>query len=204
MNIEIYQDTSRAAMTDRAVPSWSFRIDGIESGFWSPTRYAVERCISRLKEGRSREAFGDKVDVFSNGVKVAEARTGPGQGRAKVTQFQPNVQQSTRKMKSGREKPPVNRPMFRAELDGEHIGDYATEKEARAACAFKAFMTRGKAKLHDQQVETAQGKRLTVKYTGKGLRAVDNDGNEYAVGFRSDGRHVIKPILPPESEGQTK
>lgn len=201
MNIEIYEDESRketVERTGRPIQTWSFRVDGVESGFWSFRRYDVERCISRLREGRSSEAFGDVVDVLSNGIKVAEARTGPKQGRAKVSKFTPQVQASTRKMKSGRDKPTVVRDMFRAEVDGEYIGDYKTEKEARAACAFRAFLTRGKAKLNGQVVETAQGKQLTVIYNGKGLRATDKDGNEYAVGFRKDGQHIIKATSPPE------
>lgn len=196
MNIEIYQDKEREAKG--ITQCWSFRVDGAESGFWSPNRYAIERCISRLKEGRSSEAFGDTVNVMANGVKVAEAKMGASKGRAKVTCHTPMASTATRKTKSGKEKPAINRPVYRAELDGEHIGDFPTEKEARAACAIKAFMTRGKASLHGKTVQTEAGKTLQVTYTGKGLRAVDKEGNEYAVGYRSDGKHVIKLIPPRE------
>lgn len=204
MKIEVYEDKARKKLTEdtgRPIQTWTFKVDGQESGFWSFRQYDVERCISRLKEGRSSEAFGDVVDVLSNGIKVAEARVGPKQGRATVTQFTPQVQQSTRKMKSGAHKPAVVRDMYRAEVDGQHIGDFATQKEARSACAFKAFMTRGKAKLNGQTVETAQGKKLTVTYTGKGIKAVDEEGNQHAFGFRKDGNHIVKPIMPSEGNG---
>lgn len=209
MKIDIYEDKVKkelATKTGRAIQTWSFRVDlfdngsWLESGRWSFKKEHVERIISRLKEGRSSEAFGDVVDVLSNGVKIAEARTGPGVGRAKVTSFTPNSQASMRTTKGGREKPAVVRDMYRAEVDGEVIGEYASQREARTMCAFKAFLTSGKAKLHGQTLETPQGKKISITYTGKGLKAVDEKGNHYAVGFRKDGKHIIKPILPPEKK----
>lgn len=157
---------------------YSFLVDGTPSLKWFPEckveglapTYHVDRCISRLKAGRSREAFGPAPEVSVGGVplrteddsqetKALEAMKSAGvpeslakqaveqlkklqgKGRGRVYSEEGKAPEGT--TDSG--KPRTARPVWRYSLDGKPSEKtFPTEAAAREACATAAFMTRGK------------------------------------------------------------
>lgn len=202
LNIEIYKDESPSTAASYGQSGrwcWSFRVDGRESGFWSLTKEAVERCVNRLSQGRSREAFGDVVDIMASGNKIAEARIGPYRGRATIEKMEEPTPKSPkpkpRTMASGKVKATPTRTMHKAKVDGIEIGVYESESKARRACAFAAFMTRGRMILHGKTIETTDGTKIACHFDGKSLIGTSTKGEKYAIGYDSGGNHRIKKII---------
>jgi hypothetical protein len=157
--VEFFQDANKAAL---GVPSWSFTVDGQASGYWCPTEHAVNRVVSRLEQGRSRAYEGKEP-------------------RARVVKVDAPV--AMRTTKKGGEKP-VEGAAFTLHLDGqEHPEPFATEKQARVAGAFKAFMSRGKLgrlKEAEEAFSKAHGKPGKAVYDGKSVVIEAADGTRHA------------------------
>lgn len=125
---------------------YTFLVDGFPSLKWfracevqglSPTYY-VDRCINRLKAGKSREAFGGiQVGVENSGRMVVMGETA-GRGIVYQDTSPPEVSMVNGKR---REK----RKGFKFSCDGVEASQvYPSEQAARAACAIHCFMTRSK------------------------------------------------------------
>lgn len=195
--VEVYQDQDLKRLAEgdeaadvepRAVPSWTFRIDGQESMLRCPTKYAAERVVDRLRRGMSRAVNG------GSGVTSSGAVAGS-QGAAKLVRgkVEPagEVTTETVTTKSGRKKPREKRPGFLYVLDGaEQPVKVPTETEAKTLLAFHAFRTRGK--LNPAWAGAAQAsfrdqhkKDCRVHQVGRRLFAKDEVGLLWSV-YRDD------------------
>lgn len=189
-NIEVYQDADKAS---RGTQSWTFRVDGQASGLWCPTEHAARRVVSRLLAGRSREAFGGAVIATAGGTVVA-MRSQP--ARACVECVETPVAEM-RKLGSGKSKPAVAQSSWRATVDGKEVGVFGSEPEARAACALRAFMTRGKLgrlKEAEEAFRQIHGKTGSCHYDGKSVVLVSESGDRYAVKLAADEPPAFKPL----------
>lgn len=136
---------------------YTFLCDDEPSMMWFPTEHAANRCISRLQQGRSREAFGGESLVRSAAGDVSSVDTQ--QGRGKVVKKDSEVTTEEVTMKSGLKKVRETSGTFSYELDGcECEETFSSEQEARTACAIKAFMTRGKLGKANAKEETSKTK----------------------------------------------
>lgn len=196
--VEIYQDTVKA---ERGLASWSFRIDGQESLYWSPTEYAARRVVTRLLAGRSGEAFGGGGVAGAVAVSYA-GKNGDRKARAKVFQHG-EMTTGVKITKSGKEKPVEKRPAFKFEIDGKVYEDFMaiTESEARIACAVESFKTRGKLNpnLHkraEEEFEERFKKKCKVHQVERKIIAKCEDQSLYLVGFEPDGEIKFKMIRP--------
>lgn len=100
-------------------------------------------------------------------------------------------------MRSGREKTRTLEPGWKAEVDGNDLGEFATEQEARRAAAIAAFMTRGKLgrlKEAEEQFEAEYGVTGRAAYDGKSVTVVSEDGARYAVRLMPGRPPVFKPL----------
>lgn len=176
---EVYQDPAKAkhAETGRAVPSWTFRVDGQESLHFAPTEAACRRVVGRLQQGRSAEAFGDRVTAVVGDRAVLPVKG----GRGHVERAAGEVVVETVTTKSGRTKPRETRPGFVYVLDGGEGVAAPSEAEARALCAIEAFRTRGK--LNPDRWAEAEAafreqhkKDVKVHQVGRRVVAKDADG----------------------------
>lgn len=186
-HIEIIHDKELEARTGNR-QAFTFLVDGIPSMRWFPNAeskefpnrsadYFVQRCVSRLKDGRSSEAFGnvptvkvgasevvvdanDDIDEKKIEEQLAQmgldkkaikqvlhvARVQKNKGRGKIVKNKAvpgEVQEIV--LGSGKTKKRAARDKFKYVLDGkESVGEFHSEKEARAACSIQAFMSRGK------------------------------------------------------------
>lgn len=178
---------------------WTFSVDGQNSGMWCPNEHAARRIVNRLLQGKSREAFGGAVAV-SAGAGVSAQNQG---GRGKVYQSEEKIEPKIRKLGSGKEKTASTKTVWVAEVDGKEVGKYENERDARVACAVKAFMSRGKLgrlKEAEEKFKELHGKAATVTYDGKTVKAVTKSGEEYAVGLTPGREPYFKPLLMQEPE----
>lgn len=193
-DFQIIHDEARGK-TSAGRKVWTFTVDGTPSLYWCPTRPAVERVISRLKMGRSREAFGGAAVVAGDRV-IGTA--GPGSGRGSVTSRAPATPTHTVTMGSGRTKQRDNPSTWHYSLDGTECSEsFASEAEARSACAIRAFMTRGKlgriAEAQSALEARHPGKTCKVYVCPQRHRIVGEvDGKEVHVGFDPDKGVVFK------------
>lgn len=200
---KIIHDAERAEAT-RGRKAFTFTVDGVPSLMWfpdassedhpgRPADYFVQRAIGRLNAGRSTEAFGGPVAVASAG----EVRAASQPARGRVEQ----LGQPTEATIDIRGKPQSGRPRFTYTLDGKPSEDsYATEAEARAACAVAAFMTRGKLgkiqAAHSALQEEYPGAECAVYVCDKRHKVCATvDGEEYHVGFEPDGTFKFKKLV---------
>lgn len=195
---EIVSENFKASDGSGGDEKWfTFLVDGMPSLKWfkacndpaKPETFFVERCISRLKMGRSSEAFGPhKVQVDG---KIAGAVAGK-KGRAEIVQ--PNGPPEV-VLLNGKPKE-VRRP-FCVTVDGKKVCECHTEEDARGAAAIHAFMTRDKL----GQIPAA-AEKLAAENPGKeckvwacrethGIRATV-DGEEYSIGWVPPGPHSDK------------
>lgn len=196
---------------------YSFLVDGVPSLKWYPEcnipglpkTYYVERCMNRLKAGRSSEAFGTAPMIAVNGQVLNSAALSAGNGRGAIKQLKAK---STQLVAQGdRSKPVEGRPLFKYVLDGkESSEEFPTEAAARTACAFKAFMTRHKL----GQIPAAQ-LALEKEFPGKVCKvwACPQDheikatvgGKQYAIGWvKVDGKWVVERFKPMEEVVQSE
>ena len=177
IKVEIYQDKDRAKA---GVQSWTFSVDGQPSGMWCPTEYAAHRVVTRLEQGRSGEAFGRSVAVAGDrDVRVAEALP---KARGRVVEV-PKKGKEKVALGSGKEKEREAKPSYKYVLDGKESADeYPTEAAAREACAFAAFMTRGKlGRLAEveEAVKADCGEDCKAAYDGKAVTVKTKSGKVY-------------------------
>ncbi len=203
---EVYQCPVKAkhAETGRAVPSWTFRVDGQESLHFAPTEHACRRVVGRLQQGRSAEAFGDTVTAMVGDAAVLPTKG----GRAKVERAAGEVTTETVTTRSGRTKVKERRPGFVAVLDGQPIATTTSEADARAYAAVEAFRTRGKlnpGKWADAEKAFREQFKKDVKVHQVGRRVVakDADGLLYLTRFDAKtGDWRFKPLA--EAGGESK
>lgn len=186
-DIKIYQDEQKAKQADQGVPSWTFSVDGQASGYWCTSEYVVKRVVGRLNQGKSREAFGGGLVAQHNpATSQLQISQNTSSGRGKVFQQEGKPQQQTVTLKGGQKLREVPQP-WQYELDGVVSEQtYKSEREARVACAWHAFMTRGKLgrlKEAEEAFEQQHGCKATVTYDGKSVLATKDDGTQHAVGI---------------------
>lgn len=199
----IVRDDERAASTGgRDV--YTIIIDGVPSLKWFPAcetpgmkpDYFAQRCIDRLKAGRSN-VFGGPLIVADTKVVGRAVVAGQAPVRARVYRGEPKTETVESGGKKGKTRERVVTPWV-AELDGATIGEFATEAEAKCATACQAWKTAGKlgqipAALAALQ-EAFPGKACEVKACPKKHRIVASvDGVRYHVGFRDDGGFKFVP-----------
>jgi hypothetical protein len=209
---KVVHDEEREA-TSRGRKAFTFLVDGVPSLMWFPNAsseehpgrpadYFAQRTIRRLQEGRSTEAFGGPTVV--NGGERQHA-LGLRAGRGKVVEApQPEAEAAP----DIRGKPRSARPRYKYELDGKSSEEtYATEAEAKAACAVAAFMTRGRlGKLSAAQEALAEeypDAECEVYVCDKRHKVCATvDGEDYVVGFEPDGTFRFKKMseLEPDEE----
>jgi hypothetical protein len=201
-----------------------------------PETYYVDRCIGRLREGRSDVFGGPRVMMGgqeitrgtlirtdedrrrlreilgANGAneetvnKIVEQleRTQSSNGqqtngiRASVKQIEPL--QSEHESRSGK-KVVRDVPQWKYTLDGKDSEEtFATEKEAREACACKAWVTAGKlGKLSQIQdaFKAQMGKDGEAFACTERHRVLVRSGeDEYSPGFQPDGSITFKQVNP--------
>lgn len=179
---QVILDESKAGRVDKngaPLECYTFTVNGTPSMKWfKPCQvegllatYYVERCIGRLKAGRSREAFGGPVLAM-------------GAAGDLVWMEAPAPRGSVRRCEKR------NRWVYT--LDGREAEQtYPTEATAKEACACAAFMTRGKLGRLKEAVETfraCHGKGCEVRIKGRAVVAVaEGCGTRYAVGFDAAG-----------------
>jgi hypothetical protein len=181
---------------------FTFTVDGLPSGMWFPTRHAADRCVLRLKLGRSGEAFGG-AGLTAAGASVGYAALDGNdrQARAKV-EVGGEVTTETVEAKSGRTKPREKRPGYVVTLDGLAYEGGTNEQEAKGLAAVQAFLTRGKFGLKEEACEAfkdAFGKCCRVHHFGHKLVAKDEDGGLWWVGVNLKAaltkKYTFKPVL---------
>lgn len=222
MKIEIFQDTKhqKQAYGEDGSPlvdgdgnpvleaKWTFTVDGQPSLYYSPNEHGIRRVVERLRQGRSREAFGGSgVVVDGAGVVQAVAHLPSAigsagaeaqatkQGRGCVTCEDGPVAMAATRANPKKVKPRGGnaRKVFRATVDGKCLGKtFASEAEAKAACAIACFMTRGKlGKLAETAAafEAQLGRKATVAVCPERHAVVcrDEAGVEYAFGVEPGG-----------------
>lgn len=133
--------------------------------------YYVRRCIGRLRQGRSREAFGGPSLAMGPGGVLVQQQAAPARGTVC------RCDQTRR---------------WKYTIDGREAPDtYPTEAQAREACAAAAFMSRGKLGRFAEAAEAfrqCHGKGCEVRVEGRGVVAVaEGCGTRYAVGFDAQG-----------------
>lgn len=109
-----------------------------------PKTYYVDRCINRLKAGRSTEAFG-MMTILVDGVPHEARVRGTPLGRAHVylDPSPPEIEEVA--LHGGGTKRREKRKGYRAMVDGIELAtEFPTEAAAKAAAATHAFMTRNK------------------------------------------------------------
>ena len=191
-DISIIHDAARE-VSSRGMKAFTFTIGGQSSGYWARTKAAIERVVTRLKLGRSGEAWGGAgvVTVGDKEVATANSRGHDKPARGKIVKAG-EVTTSTVTTKSGKEKIRETRPGFIYELDGKASDKIVTsETEARQLCATHAFMTRNKlgrfaeaeAHFKDQFGKTC--KIHCVPEFGHKVIAKDQDGGLWSVGFKA-------------------
>ncbi len=170
-NIFKNEDKEKAGL-----PCLSFTIDGYETMMWfSPCKvnglnenYYVERCINRLKQGRS-EAFGGP-GVVQNEKLLASGR----KVRARTFESSPR--------------------RWKYELDGKACEEhYPTESLAKEACAVKEFLTRGKLgrlKEIEESFKTKHGKECKA-YVKNNKITIDAADDKYFAAFEATGNIVF-------------
>lgn len=147
-----------------------------------PKTYYVERCINRLKAGRSSEAFGGHQVVTEGGHVVGISKAAK-QGRATV-----KAASGPTEVKIVGGKPREARRGFVGVVDGTSLGEFPTEAAAKSACAIHAFMTRNKlGRIHHAM------ERLQAEFHGKECKVfaccerheivATVDGAEYSIGW---------------------
>ena len=172
---------------------YTFLIDGSPTLRWYPTEHAARRAIERLKLGRSN-VFGGPA-IMMGGVKIGEAKLkGAPPVRAKVFAGEPKKE--TVVLGSGKVKERVVET-FVAELDGEKIGEFSSEAEAKCAVACHAWKSGGKLK----HLATAKAE-LESLYPGKKCEifacptrhkiVATVDGQDHYVGISPNGEITIK------------
>ena len=197
--ITVVHDAARAASSGGR-KAWTVLVDGAPSLYWCPSEHAARRVASRLRAGRSGEAFGGAGLVLPAGV-LATSRGHPAKARGKVVSAGEAVVETVT-TKSGRVKPREKRPAFVFELDGkcDERRKFASEQEAKAACACAAFASRGRLGRFAEAEAAfldAFGKKCKVQVLdlpGSALHgkvvAKDEGGGLWHVGFRSGGGAV--------------
>lgn len=200
----VVKDTQREKATGgRKV--YTFLIDESPTLRWYPTEHAVRRAIERLKLGRS-DVFGGPAIVVGS-TRVGEARMkGQPPVRAQVYKGEPRKEKVT--MKSGKEKE-REVETFVAELDGEKVGEYPTEAEARCAAACAAWKAGGKLKHMEKakaELEAAYpGCECDVFACPERHKIVATvDGEEHYVGITPDGEITVKVAEDSEDEAPKK
>lgn len=155
---------------------WTFTVDGAETLIYCPTEYAARRKVQRLQQGRT-DALGGPV-LMTGGGPVRTAAP-----RARVFREDGEPSYTTTRAGKRREVPKG----WRFELDGTCCqGTYATEAEAREACAVRAYLTRGKLgrlKEAEEAFVAQHGKPCEVKVQGGKITAHAEDGSCHSVGF---------------------
>lgn len=184
-----------------------------------PKTYYVDRCIERLKAGRSAAAFGTAPYVLAGEEIVGRVKMGTTSGRGSVER-ESGAAETERVPVKGGTKPREVRKGFRGLVDGIPLADekdtprsFPTEKAARAAVAIHCFLTTGKAGRRDHLIERL--KELVPDGTEykvwlccdeDALRATV-DGTEYAIAWLKPGESPdgewyverVKPLTEPDS-----
>lgn len=185
-------------------PWYTFTVDDVPSMQWfrecltpdlGPT-YFVQRCINRLRQGRSSEAFGSQ---YTNEPGRGKVMLEPGPVKYEIIKVSEGIKR--REIRKG----------WVYTLDGVQCEKvYTTEQEAKSACAIAAFMTRHKAgqienalTLLQEEFPESECKVWACAET-HGIR-VTVDGEEYAIGWIKDesGKWSVekfKKIFPEETE----
>lgn len=192
-------------------PWYTFLIDGQPTLKWFkectveglPKTYYVDRCINRLKEGKSKEAFGG-VSLALDGSKVVANGTKSGRGRVFLDTSPPTYE--TVKGKK-REK----RKGYKYEVDGvESDKDYSTEALAKEACAVHCFLTRnklGQLKTAEEQLQSSFPEGTCKVWACSETHTIRAtvDEQEYSIGWIQSGDTWVverfKPIPTDNSEG---
>lgn len=217
---QIIHDEEREEQS-RGRKAFTFTVDGVPSLLWFPNAldeeghpgrpadYFVQRTIRRLQEGRSAEAFGDAGPAIAvvGAVQVAQSVSrSPRKARGKVVTKE--VPERAEAVTDMRGKPREPRPTYTYELDGKPSDrTYATEKEAAAACAIAAFMTRGKlGRIPDAQAALEEQfpdcvcEVYACPTQHKVCARVDDE--DYAVGFEADGTFRFKKVAGEGTESE--
>lgn len=181
---------------------FTFTVDGIPSLYWCPTRHAVERVVTRLKLGRSGEAFGG-AGVTTGGVRVGYASPSgeDKKARAKVMEGDEIVTEIVT-MKSGTTKPREKRQGYIFELDKKIYEGTASEQETKTLCAVAAFMTRGRMGVNEEAqaaFKDLTGMDCKIHMFAAKLVAKDQDGGLWFVGVNLNApltrKYTFKPIF---------
>lgn len=200
-DVKVYQDSDKAA---KGLASWTFTIDGQESLYWCPHEAAVNRVIDRLNKGRSGEAFDGAGTV--NLAKAATAAVkNHRRGRGKVEKAADEAVVKTVTTKSGKTKVRETRPGFVYTLDGKaHEKPFTSELDARAACAWEAFKTRGKLGRFaeaEAAFKELTGKKGKCHLLGRKVALKDQDGALWSVGIWPDQPIRFKKVVPAKPDG---
>jgi hypothetical protein len=192
----VYEVVKDERKEERGVPCLTLLIDGRPTLIWCPKcetpglgeDYFVRRKIARLKAGRA--------DALASGAAPRTAGL-PGKKRtARV--FQSDAAPGLITTGSGKQREAPRR--WRYELGGEPSeGDYATEAQAREACACAAYLTRGKlGRLAEMEAafEGQHGKACEARVCPERHKVVlsDEGGTEYVAGVQPDGTFRFKAI----------
>lgn len=199
---ETYDDAGKAVLA----PSYTFHVsdDGGKTWFPSmkwypecktpglPKTYFIDRCVNRLKAGRSSEAFGP-VSVLVDGQPVA-VKLPPGikPGRATVVAESGPANVEMVKSHGGGSKPRERRKGFKVVADGVELSaSYPTEAAARSAAAVHCFLTRNKLGRVGHALEKLKAEfpssecKVWACAKHNGIRATV-DGKEYSIGWVRD------------------
>lgn len=180
---------------------FTFTLGGLPSGMWFPTRYAADRCLNRLRAGRSAEAFGGAGATNGGvGIQYASLDGSDKPARAKIVRGD-EVTVETVTTKSGRTKPREKRPGFVVELDGKAFEGGTDEAAARGLAAVQAFVTRGKFGLKEEAASSFKdltGKDCKVHHFGHKIVLKDQDGGLWWVGINLKApltkKYTFKPV----------
>lgn len=181
---------------------FTFTVGGLPSLFWCPTRHAVERVISRLKLGRSGEAFGG-AGLTSAGPRTGYAALDRSDRKARARVFRDGeVVTATVETKSGRQKVRETAPAFLIELDGKTFHGATTEQDAKGVASVGAFMSRGRLGCKEEAraaFKDLTGKDCKIHYFAGKLVAKDSDGVLWWVGIFLNQpltkKYRFKPVL---------
>lgn len=177
MNIEykVVKDESKVGKVDKngaPLECYTFTINGMPSMKWFkpcmveglPEDYYVQRCIGRLRNGRSREAFGGPIVTAGVDGNVFVSATQPPRGFVSRC---------------------AHRKRWVYTLDGSEASEtFPTEAMAREACAIAAFMTRGKLGRLAEAAEAFRAehnKACDIRVEGHGIVAHSECGARFAV-----------------------
>jgi hypothetical protein len=174
-----------------------------------PKTYYVDRCVGRVKAGRSAEAFGQSAVVLADGKPVGFAAVEKGRGRGAVYAETGPAKVAMVTGRGGLAKPREERKGFKAKVDGAELPrTYPTEAAAKAACAIHCFMTRHKLgrvahvlERLKEEFPDAKEHKAWACCQENAIRATV-DGVEYAIGWLPDVRpwtvEKFKPLSPTE------